>query len=83
MAILQGIVTSFNIQGDGASTSYTVDIKQFVPTTLIPNVPTSVISITSGSGPVSSSSLAGTLLTINFTTAPGNGNYSVSIVLGY
>lgn len=94
MAILQDYrYTTFRtVIGDGSSSSVTLDLTREIaiipPTDQLPypgrHVPKIVLSTTSGGPSISSTSLDGFKVTLNFSSAPTNGQQvDVTVQLGY
>lgn len=84
MAIVKINGWSVTCLGDGSSTSITWDMRSLIENAgFYPAKPVGINEATTGGGPVvSSSSLAGTEVTVNFAAAP-SGQFILSVQLEF
>ena len=80
MAIQQNFIVNYSLYGDGVSTSYSVDIATKLAAVAVPPNTTPTLESVSSSVSISSSSLVGTILTLNFSSAP-TGAFGVNATL--
>jgi hypothetical protein len=81
MAIQQFVpINAIQLYGDGVSTSITIDISNYLRgLNVLPGIPASVLAVTGTTGfTVSSFSLSGAMLTVNFVTAPAATNFAIN-----
>lgn len=78
MAITKYYGWSVTVIGDGVSTSFDWDVRDLIKQGgIYPASPTAIYSCSASSSPaVSSSSLNGTKITVNFVSAPSAGSFN-------
>lgn len=86
MAITKYYGWSVTVIGDGTSTSFDWDMRDLIKQSgVYPASPVGIFSCSSSTSPaVASSSLSGTVLTVNFASAPAGGSFnSISAALEF